>query len=255
MEIVKFEKLKNEKYRIFLDVDIEYILYDDVILKYNLLYNRQIDVSLLKEIIEYNDQFEYYEKTLTFIQKRVRSKLEVEKYLKDKKVSDENIEVLINKFLNNGLINDDIFLSAFINDKVNLSTDGVGVIKRELLRHNIDEVKIDLLLDEIDYEVWYNKALKIGNKVIKSNTKFGKSYLVNNIYAKLKTLGYNSDVIEDVMLELDFSLISNRIIENEYNKINNKYSKKYDGYELKKVIYNKLLSKGFNSDEIKKLIN
>ena len=40
----------------------------------------------------------------------------------------------------------------------------------------------------------------------------------------------------------------------EYNKLYTKYSKKYEGYELEKIIMNKLYAKGYDYNEIKKEI-
>ena len=66
------------------------------------------------------------------------------------------------------------------------------------------------------------------------------------------SLGYSYD---DIIIALD-SLMNtndeyNKLIK-EYNKLYFKYSKKYSEYELERIIKNKLYTKGFKYDDIKK---
>lgn len=255
MKIVKFKKIKGSKYKVSLDNELDYVWYDEVILKYNLLYNKKLTAEIVDEIIKYNEQFYFYEKVLKFIEKRVRSKFEIEKFL-DKNLIDDNSKlILIEKFINNGLINDDMFLMAFVNDKINLSKDGYCLIKKELINNNISVEKIDDYLSKIDEEVWYDKAFKIANKIIKSNNKYGEKYLINSISMKLYNLGYDKETINDVISNLDFTSIDDKIIEKEYNKLYSKYNNKYKKkYELNYFIYSKLMSKGFSDFEIKAII-
>ena len=56
MKIGKYTKLKSNKYSVVID-DITVKLYDDVIVKYELLRLKEIDEKLFKEITEYNDRY------------------------------------------------------------------------------------------------------------------------------------------------------------------------------------------------------
>ena len=49
MKINKFKKVGTNKYKIYFDNDI-LTVYEDIILKYNLLYKKDIDDDLLHEI-------------------------------------------------------------------------------------------------------------------------------------------------------------------------------------------------------------
>ena len=57
MKIEKIKKLKSGKYKLELDNDQSIITYDDVILKNNLLYNKEIDNDKLNEL--YNKPLEF----------------------------------------------------------------------------------------------------------------------------------------------------------------------------------------------------
>ena len=46
---------------------------------------------------------------------------------------------------------------------------------------------------------------------------------------------------------------NSNIINNEYKKFYTKFSKKYEGIELERLIKNKLIQKGFSSEEIENI--
>ena len=64
MKILKYKKCKDNKYSIEFDNDISIKLYDDVIVKYELLRIKNIDDDLFKEVTSYNDKLEAYYKSL-----------------------------------------------------------------------------------------------------------------------------------------------------------------------------------------------
>ena len=50
MKIIKFKKDKNNIYKIYFDDDVVISLYDDVIVKYNLLVNKEMDINKFNDI-------------------------------------------------------------------------------------------------------------------------------------------------------------------------------------------------------------
>ena len=58
MKIIKYVKLKNNRYKLFLDDNSDIVLYDNVILNNNLLITKKIDN--LKAILEENNTYEIY---------------------------------------------------------------------------------------------------------------------------------------------------------------------------------------------------
>lgn len=253
MEIIKFKKMKNSKYLISLDNGIEYILYDDIIIKYNLLYNSNISVEKLKQVVEENEKYLYYDDIVKLISKRLRSKKEIIDFLEKKGLDDSNKKILLERLELEGLINDYVFSNAYINDKINLTNDGPLKIKKELLLEGIEDPLIDVLLSNIEDSLLYNKAFNIATKMVKNDNKHGKIYIINNINLKLNNLGYYTSIIESVISNLEFSPTKD-LIKKEYEKLYYKYENKYDIYKLRAVIYSKLLAKGFSINEVKEVM-
>jgi len=204
MKIVKYEKKKNGKYKIYLENKESINTYEDVIIKNNLLYKKDIDNNVYNSIMNDNIYEEAYNKSVNYIGVRLRSVNEIRVFLKNKKYDGTVIETVIDKLLKNNLLNDEVFVKAFINDKLNFTTMGPYKIELELKKHNIDGNIISTYIASIDEDILYNKIKKLIDKSIKSNKKHSGSVLKNKIYNSLLNLGYKSSMVLDVLREYEF---------------------------------------------------
>ena len=194
MLIKSYEKKSNGLYKVYIDND-NYLISEEVIIKYKLLYKKEISEEDLNNILNETNYYDIYNKCIKYISYRIRSKYEIINYLNKFKLDYSTIENIIEKLEENNLINDEIFAKAFINDKINFTTSGPYKIKLELMKHNIDKNIIDTYLNNIDKELIYNKISKIVEKNLK-NKKYPKNVLKNKIYKSLINNGYyNEDII------------------------------------------------------------
>jgi regulatory protein len=251
MKIVKYTKLKSNKYSVLID-DVNVKLYDDVIVKYELLRTKEIDEKLFKEITDYNDKLEAYYKSLKYITKKLRTEKEIYKYLEkdyDKKVIFETIDRLKKM----GYLNEELYLKAYVSDQINMSLVGPNKIKKDLTALGYKEEDIIEYIDNIDRDVWISKIEKLVNKKLNGNRNLGVLKLKDKIRYDLGNLGFYKYMIDDVLNSIDVKddLI---VLEKKYNKCNRKLSKKFDGSELDYQIRIKLYQKGFNSNVIDEFI-
>ena len=251
MKIQKIKKLQNGKYKIMIDEET-IVTFDDVILKNNLLYKKEIDSELYNSILVDTDYYSAYNKAIKYILKKRRSEKEINEYLLKLNINTEDIKSIIVKLKNNNLINDTEYCKAYINDSINLGKKGINRIKNELTIQNIPLNIIEEELKNIDIKVVNDKLEKIIIKKIKLNKKNSNSILKQKILNDMIELGYERDRILEI---LDKNLCDdNYILKKEFDKLYIKLSKKYAGNELIKNIKNKMLIKGFNINEINKLI-
>lgn len=204
IKIIKYKKENNGKYKLFLEDGSTIDTYEDVILKNNLLYKKDIDDSLYDIIMNDNVYEEAYSKSINYIGIRLRSINEMKVYLKSKKYSEEVINIIIERLIKNNLLNDAIFTQAFINDKLNFTTMGPYKIELELKKHNIDNNIISKCISTIDEDIIYEKINKLITKFIKSNKKYKGFMLKNKIYTNLINLGYSSSMILEVLNNYEF---------------------------------------------------
>lgn len=252
MYINKITKLKNDKYKIELDSH-ELITYSDVIIKYNLLYKKTIDDKLYKKIIDESKYYDVYTKCLKSLIKSRKSEKEVNEYLIKLEVELTDRKSIIDKLKNIRLIDDIEYTKSYINDKILLLKKGKNKIRNELRNKGISDDIINRELNNIDMTIFNNNLKKIIDKKIKTNKNYSIVYLKQKLVNDLINEGYEKDAIIDIISNYDIN--DDEILNKEYNKLFNKLSKKYNGVELTNKIKQKLLIKGFKSDDINNLIN
>ena len=245
-------KKKNNKYIITLGDKTQLEFYSDTLIKYNLLKPRELSDIEFKEIINYNNYYEAFNKSLKLISNKQRTKKELENKLKD--YSKEIIYKVIKKLEELGYLNEQNYIRSYINDQINLGTKGPNYIKRELEKLKLNTLYIDEALASIDESIWKEKIEKIINKKIKTNKNLSRNNLILKVKSYLISLGYEQSMIIEILNLVDFEE-NNSILEKEYQKEYKKLSKKYNGKELEAKLKNNLYKKGFNLSNIEKIIN
>ena len=240
MKINKFKKVGKSKYKIIFD-NTDITLYEDVILKYDLLIKSEVDIDLIDKIIKENEHYDAFYSALNYIEIKMRNKKEIISYLKKKEFNDEIINETINKLEKLNLLNSKTYIQAFVNDKINLSSDGPYKIKKSLLEFDFNEEDIDNYLNTIDENIWLEKLKKIANKK-KSIMKSKRYYMfVSKMKNDLYNLGYDKYMIENVLSNIEYD-------SNALSKDLEKANKKFKGDKTK--IINSLLRKGYSYEEI-----
>lgn len=245
MQIEKILK-KGHKYRVLLKVG-SIDTYEEIILKYNLLYKKDISSDLFNTILNENKFYDSYYKVLDLINRKLRSKFEIENYLN--KQNCPNSDKIISKLESIGLINDERFAKAYTNDKINLSLDGPEKIRHNLEKLKVDNTIIDNVIEEIDKNTINEHLNKLINKKIKTS-KYTGNVLKNKLKVYLVNLGYNYSDINRALENITFNDLSSEMI-----KIYNKLKVKYEGNTLKLKLKQKLYSKGFSLEEINNFIS
>ena len=243
MLIKKFTKSRNGMYLLNID-EKKYKVHEDLILQYRLLLNRDIDENILYELLSKNKKYETYELSIKYISIKMRSKKEIEEYLKKKGYASNDIEETINLLENNGYLNNNNYIDAFIHDKINLTNYGPEKIKKELKQNDFSDE--DILSKIVIYtdELQYDRIEKIINKMIKVNKNKSGIILKRKIEIYLLNLGYEKDKINFKLESYNYN--DEDLYRKEYEKQYRKLSKKYKDKELEYKIKQKMYQNGFN---------
>jgi len=251
MKINHLKKLKDNRYEITFDTE-KITFYDDIIVKYNLLSGKKFDASFIEKIREENDGLASFYLAIKYINTKLRSEKEIRSFLEKKNFDLEVIENTIEKLKDKGYLDANIYIKSFINDQVNLTSNGYYKILKSLENKGFTPKEIREFLDDIEKEVWESKLDKIINKKIKLNTKYSGNKLKQKIIYEVLQLGYGEELIYSTLENYDFK--DNVLLEKEYQKLKLKLSKKYNNEkELKLHINKKLIMKGFSLDDINAL--
>lgn len=252
MKILKYKKTGKDKYKITLDNNKEIELYEDVIVKNNLLFNKELPDDKLDALLKQNEEEKNYFLALKYISIKMRSIKEIKNYLSKKNVSNKVIENIVKRLISEGYLNDVLFTKAFINDQINLTLNGPIKIKNELLKHDINKDIIDEEISKIDNSLIkekLNKLLKKQLKIKKGSYNSVKNKLINHFI----NLGYSKEDILNEMSLLDIKTDDTKL-KKDYERLYNKYKSKYNGDKLNYFIMQKLYLKGYTKDDINKVM-
>ena len=250
MKIEKIVKKNKNVYQIKFSDNTSLNFYDDTIIKYNLLVNKNVDEATYKEALLFNQKAEAYYKAINYINQKLRTKREIEKKLKD--YNKDIVKEVIIKLEEQKYLNDDMYIKSYINDQINLTLKGPKKIIYEL--NKLGFKNVDNYMSDITDDVWDIKIKKIINKKEKSNHNLSKNFLIKKIKNDLITLGYPNYLIEQEINNIDYQ-DNKQIIEKEINKFMKKYQNKYSKEELKFKLKRYLYSKGFVIDNVDDLLN
>ncbi len=248
MKIDKFKKDKGNTYKVYFINDETISLYDDVIVKYNLLVNKEIDKKKFDEIVKYNDFLDGYYKSIKYINKKLRTELEIEKYLKKLDIKSTNIKKIIDLLYKDGYLNKENYLKAYISDQYNLTMNGPLRVKKDLINLGYEYKEFEEYLYKFE---WNIRIEKIIDKKVKLNHKLSNNALKTKILNDIIKMGYQKEDIVYYLEKLEFGN-DEEYLKKELYKIKNKYSKKYEGNELEYKVINYLYKKGFNLEDIKR---
>lgn len=252
MKIEKIKKLNSGRYKIELNDEQKIITYDDVILKHNLLFDKDIDFNKLNELHIDTKYYDIYNKCIKYISTRLRSEKEIDVYLDKYNLDAIDKSKIISDLKKISFINDLNFTKAYISDRIYLSNDGPNKIRRDLWNHNINKNIIEEELIKIDEEVIKEKLLKLINKKIKNNHKDSNFTMRKKIYNDMINLGYDSELINNCYEKCERKDDSN--LKKEFDRLFLKLSKKESNETIYIKIKQKLYQKGYNLTDIDKLI-
>lgn len=248
MKILKYKKMSNGKYKIFLDDGSELLLYEEVILNYELLLNKEINNDKIEQINNLNLEYDVYYMALKSLNNRIKSTKELSENLLKKQYPKELVEKAISKLLSQGYLDDRSFCKSYINNQIITTSKGPYKISKELINKGVSEEIINQEISSFSEEEQLLKIEKVVNRLLKSNRTRGGAVLRQKITTDLINLGYDITLITKVINNLSFD--NNKdIAKKEYDKLYKKLSKKYSGNELEYKIKERLYRLGLYYEE------
>ncbi len=252
MKVETIKKGKKNTYILTIDKK-KFVLYDDLIVKYCLLPKKELTIKELESIQKENNNLEAYYVALKLIANRLRTKKEIKNSLSKKEFPASSIQNAIEKLEKEGYIKEENYIKAYLNDAFHFSNDGPYKIKRKLVDLGNSEEKIENELNNISKKDWLQKLEKLFSKKATSNHKEGINKWRPKCEMYFYNLGYPKDWIEEISQKQVWEEQKN-LIEKEYNKLYQKWSRKLRGEELKFQLKRKLYEKGFTKEQIQQLL-
>lgn len=268
MKLTKIEKQKHKADRYSLYVDDEFWMGVDenILVQFGLLRAQEIDKALMEAIRHAEFEQGVYHKAIQYLAYSMKTRKEVATYLEDRfqaemAQSPENYQMIqdvikttLEKLEDMGYINDEAYVQAYLNTQALLSPKGPKLLRQALLKKGIDTPLIDESLSHLDVSDYRDGALRLAEKYIRSKSRLPMKKQEEKVRELLYRKGYGQDVIGFVMetltIEEDADL-QQEMLDREGRKAHQKFSRQYEGYQLKAKIKESLVRKGYHYDQIR----
>lgn len=252
MKILKYKKDKGNIYKVITN-NGEYKLYDDIIIKYELLLKKEITNKEWEKVLKENNLLKAYYDALKSISIKMRTEREIASILKKKEYNNAEIEITINKLIKDKYINHNTYIEAYIHDRLALYIEGEKKIENDLIKLGMSKKEIEPYLEKVDKSIYTTKIKKYIDKKIKVNKK-SQNEFKRKITIDLINKGFN---LNDINNYLESTPIPENTLELEklINRLYEKNIKKYDLYTTKLKIKNSLYQKGYTDIDLDKYLN
>jgi len=247
MKILKYKKIKTNEYKIITDIE-EFNLYDDIIIKYELLLKKEITKKELENILKENNLLKSYYTALKALNIKMRSKKELESILKKKDFTKEEIKYTLEKLEQENYLNSNKYIEAYIHDMLVLNTIGEQKILNDLKALDFKESEIRTHLKKVDNNIYIDKIKRYIDKKAKANKKSINEFKRKTLNELLNKGFYKEDILnylENINIEEDEQVLEKLIL-----KLYKKYINKYDLYTTKNKIKVYLYNKGYTNIDI-----
>lgn len=197
MIVSKLDK-KKKNYLAIIDEE-EYSLSEDIVLKYKILPNREIDEDTLKEALKENKSLEYYDKAVSYQIKYGKGEEEVRRYLYDKGLTRNDVSKIIDLMKQRKILDDDKLLDGLIHSLIK-KYNGRAMIREKLYQKGYKREDIERHLKEMDLDLYFDALNKLYGKIKDKYEKYDSYIRIQKIKAYLLSRGYSASEISSLDL-------------------------------------------------------
>jgi regulatory protein len=142
---------------------------------------------------------EAYNKTLKFLTYRPRSRAELERYLKGKKVSEEARTTVMERLTQSQFVNDEDFARFWVENREQFSPRGKRALRMELRQKGISDAEVQEALGGVDEE---RGAYEAAHKRAERMTALDRETFQRRLGGFLQRRGYGYDIVKTVVARL-----------------------------------------------------
>lgn len=242
------EVVKNGKkyYLKFEEIDEDYLVNEDQIVSYRLIKGNVLDQKTYKTLMTDVDNTVYYNKALHFIDFKPRTKKEINEYLTKFQLDESTINKIIKKLEKIGFIDDERYANRYTEELIRKGK-GKKAIYNLLIKKGIEQDLINENLSKYEKDDEFANALRIAEKLVKPESDYPIKKQKMQLIEKLLREGYGQDAINYAMSNITFTDNSQERLIKEYEKLQDK------NIEKEKIIA-RLLAKGYECSDIKRIL-
>ncbi len=167
---------------------------EDIIIEFNLYKGKEINDDLLNKALASNSLNDYYNKALNYALRYYKSSYDTKNYLKEKGLSNELADEIVNKLIEKNIINDKKIVENSIFSLVK-SCNGKLLIIEKLKQKRFDINLINECVNNIDMDFYFESLNKLYEKVKNKYDKYPDYVRIGKLKGYLYSRGYSTNDI------------------------------------------------------------
>jgi regulatory protein len=136
---VQTQRKRAERRSIFINGEFAFGISEESYVRYALFRGREVTQAFLDEVRQAEEHYQARQSALRFLQRRMRSVQEIERKLAEKDFPPETIAATLEFLRQYGMIDDDAFARAYVNDQLIRRPLGRRRLEQELRKKGIEK--------------------------------------------------------------------------------------------------------------------
>lgn len=165
---IEYQKKNKDRFNIYLDDSYAFAVDMNVMIKYSLAKNMELEDDFISEILTAEEEMNAYNYAVNLLSRAPKSEKELKMKMQDKGYDVIFIENVIKKLREQRYIDDERYSEMFISSKINISKDGRRKIKEALYNKGINKEIIDEKLSSVSEEEEIERAFLLAKKKLAS---------------------------------------------------------------------------------------
>jgi regulatory protein len=166
---IKQQDKRKDRFSIFIDGTYAFSLGEAGLLEQKLTVGQLVDAKQLQDFKKISANDKAYANSLRYASLRARSEWELTDYLRRKQIVSPLAETILNKLSDIGLLNDEAFARAWVENRRLLKPISIRRLKQELRQKRVSDEIINLVLADTEINELENLRRLIAKKRRNSN--------------------------------------------------------------------------------------
>ena len=200
MIITEIKKIgRGDRYSIYCDNVFFMQIETEILVKNKLKTGQELSQEQGENLKLQNGDFASFDKALTYLEKGIKTEKSIRDYLKKKGYLEESIDKTVEKLVEYGYINDEVYAENYISTYAR--TKGKQKLKFDLISKGVSREIIDQKLEELlDEDEQFESAKALALKYLKNKGIDEKTY--QKLSAHLVSKGFTFDMVSRVAREV-----------------------------------------------------
>lgn len=198
---IEYQKKNKNRVNIYLDDSFAFGIDLNIMIKYSLSKNMELEESFIEEILKSEEEINVYNYALSVLSRTIKSEKQLKMKLKEKGYDEQFIDNAIIKLKQKKYLDDERYSEILISNRTSISKYGKRRIRQDLYTKGISCEIIDEKLSFISDEEELERALSLGSKKLRTLKKEDERKIIK-LSNHLINKGFEYSIVKKAVSEL-----------------------------------------------------